>query len=62
MIHKLSTYTSRTLLVLPTAQFYSPTRILIIDLDHNRLKESKRFGAIHTAPEVDNILEAYETF
>ena len=31
------------------------------DLDHNRLKESKRFGAIHTAPEVDNILEAYET-
>ena len=34
--------------VLLTAQFYSPAQIIMIDLDDNRLEESKRFGATHT--------------
>jgi alcohol dehydrogenase len=34
--------------VLLTAQFYSPARIIMVDLDDNRLEESKRFGATHT--------------
>ena len=34
--------------VLLTAQFYSPARIIMVDLDNNRLEESKRFGATHT--------------
>ena len=34
--------------VLLTAQFYSPANIIMVDLDDNRLEESKRFGATHT--------------
>ena len=34
--------------VLLTAQFYSPARIIMVDLDDNRLEEAKRFGATHT--------------
>ena len=34
--------------VLLTAQFYSPAVIYVIDLDENRLKMAKRFGATHT--------------
>ena len=34
--------------VLLTAQFYSPAQIIMVDLDDNRLEESKRFGATHT--------------
>lgn len=30
-----------------TAQFYSPSEIIVIDMDENRLKEAKRFGATH---------------
>ena len=31
-----------------TAQFYSPEKIYMIDLDDNRLEMSKKFGATHT--------------
>jgi len=31
-----------------TAQFYSPSEIIMIDLDDNRLKTAKTFGATHT--------------
>lgn len=31
-----------------TSQFYSPGQIIMVDLDDNRLNESKRFGATHT--------------
>ena len=31
-----------------TSQFYSPSKIIMIDLDENRLEESKKFGATHT--------------
>ncbi|RFB13629.1 alcohol dehydrogenase [Bacillus sp. HNG] len=31
-----------------TAQFYSPGKIIMVDLDDNRLKMSKGFGATHT--------------
>lgn len=31
-----------------TAQFYSPAKIIMIDLDDNRLEMSKKFGATHT--------------
>lgn len=31
-----------------TAQFYSPAEIIMIDLDDNRLKAAKTFGATHT--------------
>ena len=34
--------------VLLTSQFYSPANIIMVDLDDNRLAESKRFGATHT--------------
>jgi len=37
-----------------TAQFYSPARIYMIDLDENRLEQAKKFGAtdtIHTGKE-----------
>lgn len=34
--------------VLLTAQFYSPGKIIMIDLDDNRLEMSKQFGATHT--------------
>jgi alcohol dehydrogenase len=36
------------LAALLTAQFYSPSRIIMIDLDDNRLSVAKRFGATHT--------------
>lgn len=31
-----------------TAQFYSPSKIIMVDLDDNRLERSKEFGATHT--------------
>jgi alcohol dehydrogenase len=31
-----------------TSQFYSPSKIIMIDLDDNRLEESKKFGATDT--------------
>lgn len=31
-----------------TAQFYSPSKIIMVDVDDNRLEESKKFGATHT--------------
>src|SRR5699024_9151383 len=31
-----------------TSQFYSPGKIIMIDLDNNRLEMSKTFGATHT--------------
>ena len=31
-----------------TSQFYSPSKIIMVDLDENRLEESKKFGATHT--------------
>ena len=31
-----------------TAQFYSPSKIYVIDLDENRLKLAKKWGATHT--------------
>ncbi len=31
-----------------TAQFYSPSKIIMVDIDENRLEESKKFGATHT--------------
>jgi alcohol dehydrogenase len=34
--------------VLLTAQFYSPSKIIMIDLDDNRLKLAKELGATHT--------------
>lgn len=34
--------------VLLTSQFYSPAKIIMVDIDDNRLKESRRFGATHT--------------
>jgi alcohol dehydrogenase len=36
------------LAALLTAQFYSPTKIIMIDLDDNRLEVAKRFGATAT--------------
>lgn len=33
---------------LMTAQFYSPSKIIMVDVDDNRLEQSKRFGATHT--------------
>jgi alcohol dehydrogenase len=34
--------------VLLTSQFYSPGRIVMIDMDPNRLEVAKKFGATHT--------------
>ena len=31
-----------------TSQFYSPSKIIMVDLDDNRLETSKKFGATHT--------------
>lgn len=31
-----------------TAQFYAPSKIIMLDLDDNRLEQSKQFGATHT--------------
>lgn len=36
------------LATLLTAQFYSPSQIIVIDLDQNRLDVAKRIGATHT--------------
>lgn len=37
-----------------TSQFYSPSKIIMVDLDENRLEESKRFGATHTVISKDS--------
>jgi len=34
--------------VLLTAQFYSPSKIIMVDMDENRLEVAKTFGATHT--------------
>ncbi|MBC5841275.1 zinc-dependent alcohol dehydrogenase family protein [Flavobacterium sp. F-380] len=45
--------------VLLTAQFYSPSKIIMIDLDDNRLKLAKELGATHTInSETTNVEEA----
>lgn len=36
------------LAALMTAKLYSPSLIIMIDMDHNRLKVAKKFGAHHT--------------
>lgn len=36
------------LAALLTAQFYAPSKIIVIDMDENRLKVAKQFGATHT--------------
>lgn len=36
------------LATLLTAQFYSPSKIIMIDLDDNRLETAKSLGATHT--------------
>jgi alcohol dehydrogenase len=42
------------LATLLTAQFYSPSQIILIDLDDNRLRVAKRFGATATINAGDN--------
>ena len=42
------------LAALLTAQFYSPARIIMVDLDDNRLAVSKRFGATETINAADS--------
>lgn len=37
-----------------TSQFYSPSKIIMVDLDDNRLKESKGFGATYTVNSKDS--------
>jgi len=45
--------------VLLTAQFYSPSKIIMIDLDENRLKLAKELGATHTINSgTENVQEA----
>ena len=39
--------------VLLTAQFYSPSEIIMIDLDDNRLNLARKFGATHTINNAD---------
>lgn len=42
-----------------TSQFYSPSTIIMIDIDNNRLDLSKELGATHTInPSKDNVIEA----
>jgi threonine dehydrogenase-like Zn-dependent dehydrogenase len=40
-----------------TAQLYSPSTIIMIDMDHNRLKVAKRLGAHHTIDPKDGNAE-----
>jgi len=47
------------LATLLTAQFYTPSRIIMIDVDHNRLDVAKQFGATDlVCPENGNVAEA----
>ena len=39
--------------VLLTAQFYSPSEIIVVDLDDNRLAVAREFGATHTVNSAD---------
>jgi alcohol dehydrogenase len=41
------------LATLLTAQFYSPSQIILIDLDDGRLEVARRFGATHTVNSTD---------
>jgi alcohol dehydrogenase len=41
------------LATLLTAQFYSPSQIILIDLDDGRLEVARRFGATHTINSTD---------
>ena len=41
------------LAALYTAQFYSPSQLIVIDLDDNRLAVARRFGATHTVNSSD---------
>jgi alcohol dehydrogenase len=41
------------LAALLTAQFYSPSKLIMIDLDNNRLAVAKQFGATHTVNSSD---------
>ncbi|RRQ45126.1 zinc-dependent alcohol dehydrogenase family protein [Chryseobacterium sp. SC28] len=43
--------------VLLTAQFYSPSTIIMIDLDENRLQMAKNLGATHTLKTSEDIRE-----
>ncbi|MES2730872.1 MAG: zinc-dependent alcohol dehydrogenase family protein [Bacteroidota bacterium] len=49
------------LAVLLTAQFYTPARIIMIDVDNNRLEVAKTFGATHTinSQEQDAVKEVF---
>lgn len=46
--------------VLLTAQFYSPSIIIMVDLDENRLELAKQLGATHTLKPSENIKEEIE--
>lgn len=43
------------LAVLLTAQFYSPAKIYVIDVDDNRLAVARQFGATHTINSADGL-------
>ncbi|WP_067141692.1 zinc-dependent alcohol dehydrogenase family protein [Oceanivirga salmonicida] len=40
-----------------TSQFYSPSKIIVIDFDKNRLELAKKMGATHTIVPSDNLVE-----